>query len=340
MLLTTYYVMLRKFNSINGEDQFKNRGQVNSLKKKYMSQIEAQLQEEGKSLTAAQRDIMGLLVYNTCVTGVQSISLARLVEKSGYSRATVARAKKAICELGIFVVGYLADEQKGHYVFVLKLHTNYRKVMAELFNETSCETSNETSSKAETPCESKDEEPKKASTLFTFNSLNTRDLTNNMSHEQNELVSKIKESNAKPVYKENAEIIASMLPKKLDDTQKQAFNRIVNNQMKRVAPQFDRAVKTYVVAMFNEEVTLLKDAAKTKAILDNPNKPYYNWLEDDTTPAAPSEKEFDITKFEQGLFDIARKYEKQAPIFEQWQLEGFSSKEDYEEFNAEMDMPF
>lgn len=172
MQLTTNHSKVVSFNSINGEETFKNKGQVNSLKKHYIAEIEDQMLTQGISLTKAQWDILGLLVYNTCVTGVQSISLPKLVDKSGYSRATVARAKKAICELGFFSVGYLGDEQKGHYVFVLKLHKNHDKIMQVLFNETSCETSNETSSKAETPCESKAEEQENVSTLYTLNTLN------------------------------------------------------------------------------------------------------------------------------------------------------------------------
>jgi DNA-binding MarR family transcriptional regulator len=183
MQLTTNHAKVILFNSSNGEETFKNRGQVNSLKKHYIAQIEDQILIQGISLTKAQWDILGLLVYNTCVTGVQSISLSKLVDKSGYSRATVARAKKAICELGFFSVGYLGDEQKGHYVFVLKLHENHDRIMQALFNETSCETScdnsNETSSNFETPCESKAEGEKKVSTLFTFNTLNTLKQENN-----------------------------------------------------------------------------------------------------------------------------------------------------------------
>ncbi|MCM3155620.1 hypothetical protein M3611_26875 [Priestia megaterium] len=172
MQSTTNHAQVVLFNSKNGEETFKDRKQVNSLKKHYIAIIEDQMAAEGVALTKAQKDILGLLVYNTCVTGVQSISLSKLVDKSGYSRATVARAKKAICELGFFSVGYLGDEQKGHYVFVLKAHKNHDRIMQFLFNDNSCDNSNETSSKAETPCESKAEGQEKVPTFITLNTLN------------------------------------------------------------------------------------------------------------------------------------------------------------------------
>lgn len=357
--LTTKHGKVALYNKSNGESLFNNRGQVNSLKKHYMVKIEELLESKGMyldELSKAQQDILGLLVYNTAPTGIQTIGVSKLMEKTGYSRSTVLRAKKAISELGIFTVAYLGNEHKGKYVFILDVHKNFESIMLHFFgidvkkaNETSCDTSNDTSSISEIPCESKAEEPKTVSTLSTLKPLNTRDLINNMSHEQANMVSKIKEAKrVKAIYVDNAEVIVSMLPKKYNDVQIEAIDRMIKNQFTRVAPEYDKAVKSYVVTMFNEEVKLIENRNAVQANLENNKRvPFYDWLNAPSTSPAPSKE---VNKGYSGLFynwleedgsEIIEKPKQEAPVYPEWQLEGFNSKEEYlEALRNNTDMPY
>jgi DNA-binding MarR family transcriptional regulator len=176
------------------EEAFK-RGQVNTLKKAQLAKIEELLASQGlgmDNLTEAEYRIMNYITYNTCVTGVQAIGLDTIINRTGYKKTTVWRARVKLEKLGILEVGYLGNGQKGHYVFVLKTHKNYAEIMEKVFgiypqaevvekeaNETSYETSNETSSKAETPCGSKEEGAEKVSTISSIISLDKKEINNN-----------------------------------------------------------------------------------------------------------------------------------------------------------------
>ncbi|MGG1219401.1 hypothetical protein ABE236_18345 [Priestia endophytica] len=298
MQVTTNHAQLTLFNSRNGEELFQNRSQVNSLKKKYITLIDEKMAEEGTRLTKAQKDILGLLVYNTCVTGVQSISLARLVDKSGYSRATVTRAKKAIVELGFFEVGYLGDEQKGHYVFVLKLHTNYKQVMQFLFNETSCEQSNETSSKAETPWESKAKGQENVPTLYTFNTLKqekdnkesvTREIEDKedkreeyMNAAQKKLFYKIKGGEYHSLIENDADRIALRVGK--DFNMLKALKAVIKLDTALKAQTADdelTSIPSLFKDLFDKELMKAANPAPKAEVQQQPKVtiPFYNWLE-------------------------------------------------------------
>lgn len=347
---TVKYMTVSLFNKENGESTFNNRGQVNSLKKSHMALIDSLLEEKGMGideLSEAQRDILGLLVYNTCVTGIQTISMAKIMEKTGYSRATVARAKKAIEELGIMTVGYLGNGHKGKYVFVLNVHNNFARIMEEVFglkttNDTSCDTSCDTSSNSEIPCESKAEGQEKVSTLSTFNSLNTRDLENKgFTKWQLEYVRQMEQAEIRTIYKKNINVLASLLPKDPSKVEQEAFKRILKNQMRRVAPELEVAVKSYFTTMFQEEVKLIENREAVKATIKSGSVPFYNWLDEgvDRLPEAP--KEITFEEFTSSLLNVAKKYAPSAPSYPQWQLEGFSSEAEYDTFMANNnDLPF
>jgi DNA-binding transcriptional regulator GbsR (MarR family) len=298
-MLTTKIVKVHNFNKTNGEETFKNRGQVNSIKKGFMAQIEDQMVEEGLTLTKSHMDILGLLVYNTCVTGVQSISLSKLVEKSGYSRATVARAVKAIKATSFFAIGYLGNERKGHYVFVLKMHKNYGKIMFEIFNETSCDNSNDNSSNSEIPCGSKAEGQENIPTLSTLDTFNTslKNKKENQSVEQ--IVDMELDKSFLPEYVPNyfADLTAPFLSLKeveeLYQVTTRTFNKYANHRLvlsdleEEVTSSFKTTVykiKTgKVKAKFKDIKQYFVGVFKDKLIIAN-RKSFmagrYNWLEE------------------------------------------------------------
>lgn len=300
----TKYVQVRLFNSQQGEEKFRNKGQVNSLKKKHMEIIEEAMFDKGQRITKAHREILGFLVYNTCVTGVQSISLEKLIEKTGFSRRTVIRAKNAFDELDIFTIGYLGDEHKGHYVFVLNIHKNYAIAMEKLFEittDTNSDTNSDTSSKAETPWESKDEGQEIVSTLYTLNTLKqeknnkqsfTQDLeefavqenleerTEYMNESQQKLYHSIKAGEYHSLIITEASKIALRVGKEFDHVK--AVKAII---------KLDRALKSYaeeltsIPATFNyyfeQELTKASNPAPIEEV-EEPVRtpiPFFNWLE-------------------------------------------------------------
>jgi hypothetical protein len=187
--ITTKHSTVIMYNKNNGEDQFKG-GQVNALKKQELAKIEELMASQGlgmDNLSEGNYKIMNYITYNTCVTGVQTIGLDTIMKRTGLSKSTVWRTAVKLKEFGIFEIGYLGNGHKGHYVFVLKTHENYIKIMQEVFgieiaknnnNETTNDTTNETSSKAEIPCGSKEEGAENVSTMFSIISLNKKDLNN------------------------------------------------------------------------------------------------------------------------------------------------------------------
>lgn len=302
--LMTKHVKVVKWNKNNGEETFSKKGQVNSLKKKYMTIIDEKMMEEGQSLTKAQRDILGLLVYNTCVTGVQSISLDRLVEKSGYSRATVARAKKAIEELGIFAVGYLGDEYKGHYVFVLAVHNNYSKIMVELFNfevnDNSCDNTNDNSSNSENPCGSKAEEGKTVPTLYTFNAFkqenNTKQASERiesedpqengranrfMSENQRKFFHTIKSGDYHELIMDKASVIALRVEEEFKLTTALKAVIKLDTALKSYADESVKSVPALFEYYYNQVKQQVPRVSEKPKYEPNPNAIFYNWLEED-----------------------------------------------------------
>lgn len=356
MNLITKHGKVIAYNKNNGEELFKSKGQVKALKKHYMDKIEEKLQENGMfldELSEAQRSILGFLVYNTAPTGIQTISVDTLVEKTGYSRSTVCRAKKAIVEIGIFKVGYLGNGQKGKYVFVLPIHKNYENIMLNIFgidvknnNDMSCDTSNDTSSNSEIPCESKAEEPKQVSTLYTLNTLNSikKEKENQSVINDNQSIDKTFLPEYIPSY--FADATAPFLElKEVEELYQivvRTFNKYASHPMMlegmeeeivksfrvtiykartgQVKKQF-KDMKQFFVAVLKNEIS---DANRQMYKEENPHL-FYNWLEDNT-------EDFWFTSNKQ----------EEAPVYPEWQLQGFNSEQEYVQYckDHEDDMPY
>lgn len=281
------------FNRTNGEELFKNPFQVRKLKQQYLKKIDQYIFEKGfNKIQGKAFEILSYLVYNTSVTGVQSISMGQIQAKIDCSRATVARAVKKFKEMGIFVVGYLNDNFKGHYVFALKLHENFEKVMGFVFgmwgkqeeqkgtnqqkedtasgnvvknnNDTSVDTSNETSSNSQNPCGSKAEGEENVPTIYTPFTLNTGDmLYTHLSPHQKEISDRIMLTDGvKEVYKRNADLIASMFPKKMSILELEVAEMVIKNKLTTVEPNDEKSVKNYVLQIWKNDVSSMKKKMK------------------------------------------------------------------------------
>jgi hypothetical protein len=311
MNLITKHGKVVAYNKNNGEEIFRNRGQINTLKKHYIGIIEENLEAEGMyldELSKAQQNILGLLVYNTAPTGIQTISVKRLVEKTGYSRSTVVRAKKAIAGLGIFKVAYLGNGHKGEYVFVLTVHKNYENIMLNIFgidvknnNDTSCDTSNDTSSNSEIPCESKAEGQEKVSTLYTLNTLtsikkekeNQSTMSNVIELDKTYLPDYIPSYFADATapflelkeVEELYQIVVRTFKKYSNDLLRldmieeetvKAFRVTIYKAKTGQVKQTFKDMKQYFVAILKEEINV----ANRKATMQAKPHLFYNWLED------------------------------------------------------------
>lgn len=80
-----------------------------------------------------QRQVLDEVVYLTRSTGVWTIGRDKLAERAGCGVRTVASAVKAIKDTGLFLVARLANQRAGKYIFVLKSHPNFQRILKEVF---------------------------------------------------------------------------------------------------------------------------------------------------------------------------------------------------------------
>lgn len=87
-----------------------------------------------KAFTAARIRILDEIIYKSVETGVYHANCATIAENCGLSVKTVERAVEHIKESKQFVIGYGANGRRGGYIFVDRLHRNFKKIMFSLFS--------------------------------------------------------------------------------------------------------------------------------------------------------------------------------------------------------------
>jgi hypothetical protein len=300
MFLTTYNKVV-SFNKHNGEEAFRgNQGQVRKTKKEYEGKVSAYMEAHGHALFKSKQAIVfDELVFQTSVTGIQTISMATIEKRTGASTATISRVISKIKKLGLFIVGYLRDGHKGKYVLVFRLHKNYQRIMQYVFgvesasnpvedvidnagliveekvNDKSIDNSSDKSSNHEIPCGSKAEEGKKVSTLYSPNTLKE---TYKKDGHKSHLIDVIKSrKKVLACYQEKAEELVSVLPTPFNALHRDAFERILANQMTRVTPKYD--VVGYFSTMFNNEVQILEHSnAVDEHLVKQGNFTFFDWV--------------------------------------------------------------
>ncbi|MGE7625102.1 hypothetical protein ACQKMD_19360 [Viridibacillus sp. NPDC096237] len=73
------------------------------------------------------------IIYMTSGCGVWKMGSDTLARRAKVSQSTVFNAVRALKQTDLFVVGRLADDNAGKYIFVNKLHPNFEDIMKEVF---------------------------------------------------------------------------------------------------------------------------------------------------------------------------------------------------------------
>lgn len=114
-------------------------GRANTIRKvTILEMIEQAVIKAGKSFErlfpakSKRQAVLDEVIYYLSGTGICKVSAATLAEKTGASIRTVSAAVKNMKETGEIIVAGLADG-KNKYVFVLKSHPNFERIMKEVF---------------------------------------------------------------------------------------------------------------------------------------------------------------------------------------------------------------
>jgi hypothetical protein len=177
-VLTIRHAKLVQFNKIHKDQTFfSDRSRMKSLKNKFKGMLEefvceANLVLEDLFPSLKQQEMLDYVLYNVSATGIQSISTERLTERFECSVSTVRRLVASLKHTGFLDIARIASRgNAGTYVFILKTHENYPKIMDELFSikvdEVTHDTSHDTSIKPANTHHIRGNERKKVSTLFT-----------------------------------------------------------------------------------------------------------------------------------------------------------------------------
>lgn len=129
MMLTAYNLDVQRY--IQGVKLCK--------KKKYMilNSIEQTVIESGKSFyklfPKKQYKVLEKITYFLSGCGIWKMGADKLAKEIGVSITTVYNAVKAIKKTGRIIVGRLADDNAGKYIFVLKSHPNFKEILNKVF---------------------------------------------------------------------------------------------------------------------------------------------------------------------------------------------------------------
>ena len=102
-----------------------------------LNSIKQSVIESGKSFYELfpnkQYLVLEKITYLLSGCGLWKIGADKLAEDLGVSKTTVYNAVKAIKQTGKILVGRLADDGAGKYIFVLKDHENFKEILKEVF---------------------------------------------------------------------------------------------------------------------------------------------------------------------------------------------------------------
>lgn len=120
---------------INNHKKERNKSYSN----KRMKQFEQDVKQQGyifeQLFPKKQYDILTKLLIKLAQTGITKVKAETLANDSECSKTTVFKAVKAIKQTDQIIVARLKSRSKnnGHYIFVDKLHANFKVIMKEVF---------------------------------------------------------------------------------------------------------------------------------------------------------------------------------------------------------------
>ena len=129
--LTAYNEQIIKWTKKPSEEKAKPAKEIRlSLFKKMFISAKGIFE---KAFTAARIRVLDEVIYKSVETGVYHANCATIADNCGLSVKTVERAVAHIKQSNQFVIGYAANGRKGGYIFVDRLHKNFKKIMFSLF---------------------------------------------------------------------------------------------------------------------------------------------------------------------------------------------------------------
>ena len=104
-------------------------------------EVFAEIEEKAYSMRKSFREmfprlqmrVLDEIVFLTKSTGIWTIGRERLAERVGCGLRTVTSAVKSIKETDLFIVARLANNHVGKYIFVLKSHPNFKRILRDVF---------------------------------------------------------------------------------------------------------------------------------------------------------------------------------------------------------------
>lgn len=81
-----------------------------------------------------QKQVLDEILYLTSGCGIAKIGADRLAARADVSERTVSTTVKKIKETGQFIVARINSGRAGKYIFVDKLHLNFKEIMSVVFN--------------------------------------------------------------------------------------------------------------------------------------------------------------------------------------------------------------
>jgi hypothetical protein len=261
------------------------------VKLQLLEEVKAFFADKFYRLKAGTRKAIDFIAWLSSERGFIFASQLYIGEKYGVSDRTIRGIMKQLEGAGLIVKAYRRAKNtnaKGKPVYFFTKH-KYFAYWKELlgFNNFQEDFQEEN---GHNPCESKNEQGKKVSTNTYLNKL--RDLLNNkqvLSVDQKR-ASKIINNNKAVLeeWKEDSQIIASALPKKMTPIDWEAFF-IVLETMKNNIARYGNP-QSYFATCFNNAINKAKSREKLKPFeevlnsryVEQENRktvPFYNWLE-------------------------------------------------------------
>lgn len=92
-----------------------------------------------KSFTNTRKYVLDEIIYKSVETGVYSAMRSTIANNCEVSTRTVERTVDELKASGQFIVAYGANGHKSGYIFIDRLHKNFKSVMLDLFPEDAAE---------------------------------------------------------------------------------------------------------------------------------------------------------------------------------------------------------
>lgn len=246
MLLTAYNEQIIKWTKKPNEEKAKPAKEIRlALFKKMFISLKGVFE---KVFTAARIRVLDEVIYKSVETGVYHANCSTIAANCGLSEKTVERAVSHIKQSNQFVVGYAANGRRGGYIFVDRLHKNFKKIMFSLFpnnaaNFFKSELESEQESEhqnGEKPTARKLRVVKIAKPTISSGSSSLKQANNN-----------------KYIYKARVSTYAGKEPKSKDQKQKDYVEQWATNENQKVLFNRIKAVKEGLLPCVNEQAHII-----------------------------------------------------------------------------------